>query len=700
MNSITRTANLWSAMAGEQKESSPQNPNDLVYDLVQKESYVGEVINLNYSEAVVQIHDFYRQKVGGIALGSFLIATRINPELNEDVWNEEDGSVILLRVTSPVNLFGEQEKERIRIEAAEKVGGTSDHWDSRGVMDERTNSILSFSGVKCKVMGTFYVDQINDEYKLQFGSDISNYSPNKGLKIYKPSGEALEKIVNYGVNNHKSSKVRIGSVRYASTQRQNQYQETPVYLSPKDLVAKKTAVFGMTRTGKSNTVKTLIKAIYLLRFESLDDNIGMLVFDPNGEYANENLQDNGSIKNVWRSHKQGKKQDIKTYGLFEHSNDPDRIMMKVNFYSDTELKIGKDLIDKMLQEQGSNSSIYIDNFMNIDLTKPDPQDHGGQKRYERKVLAYKTLLAKAGFVYGNELPKYQGLFSKKFKEYLQIGIKNLDDLPKNEKLAAEIQIDNFRKVSEILEQPNSSWEEMSEAMNGLREYIENPMSTYSDFNDNYRKNDSSSGDNWADDDLKKMLAMFKYPNGSRQLGKARVFHNIQSGKDYADIIYRDLEEGKLVIVDQSTGEDNVHKVAAERIMWRIFQQNSKKFSQAAKPSNIIAFIEEAHNLLPRGGETDNTNIWARVAKEGAKFNIGLTLSTQEISSIQKSILKNTSNWFISHLNNQTEVRELADYYDFSDFSESILKAQDKGFLRVKTESNPFIVPTQIDKFVI
>ena len=149
--------------------------------LIQPEQYVGELYSINYETAKVIIHNFYRQKVGGIASLSFLIATRINPFSNDSNidFTLEDSSIILLRVMDSTMLPQDVEAERIRVETAQRVSGEDDkQWDV-SAMDARTKNIFDFAGLQCRIIGTFYLDE--DPYNseapllLRFGSDISNY---------------------------------------------------------------------------------------------------------------------------------------------------------------------------------------------------------------------------------------------------------------------------------------------------------------------------------------------------------------------------------------------------------------------------------------------------------------------------------------------------------------------------------------------
>jgi len=179
-------------------------------------------------------------------------------------------------------------------------------------------------------------------------------------------------------------------------------------------------------------------------------------------------------------------------------------------------------------------------------------------------------------------------------------------------------------------------------------------------------------------------------------------HSKESGASFEQEIINYLRDGKIVVVDLSQGDPTIQRLYSEKICKYIFANSMDRFVKT-KPNNFIQFyFEEAHNLFPKKEDKDLSQIYNRIAKEGAKLNLGMVYATQEVSSISSNILKNTQNWFIAHLNNDDELKEIKKFYDFGDFCDGLIRysaGSDKGFIRMKTYSNAFVVPVQIDRFL-
>lgn len=678
-------------------------------DYIKQSTTVGELLSLDYGEATALVHDSMRQDAGGLPMGCFLIATRIEPSTTPSP-EKEDTALILLRVMGSSPLPNRRDTDSWRFDAARRSIDSSEHWDADKKIDQFTLNQLRQAGVRCSVLGTFRYVRNDDTWNLTFGSDISNFYSGQGMKVYKPMGEALSKIINFtkpmGDSHSLAGQlVRVGRVRYSSSEIDidENSENVPVNIEPTDMLARRTALFGMSRSGKSNTIKTIASTIFNLRnIDPQKGRIGQLIFDVNGEYANDNPQDAGCLRNIGVD-------DVVTYGLFKHPNDERRRLIKLNFFgeniidwSDKEhvrsklvmLFAGKDIINDYLQ--GRTDAQYVRDFINTNIESPlDSWDRGNATRYRRNITVYRAILAAANFDAPFEQAYIKGLFNKDLRQALR-----------------NIQEEQYNRAADTLEQKTVSWTQLYDTLRALQKFVNSDE--FQRFDRNYQQN-SSSGRSWLDDTLKGLLRLLSRQEGVARIRELQERHSPDVQSDYSTEIVDELINGKMVIVDQSIGSPDEIKHTSERVMWELFNRQKQVFTNPPRgpddellrdengnivpPPDIIVYVEEAHNLIP-AHDPKLDSIWARVAKEGSKFHIGLVYSTQEPSSILANILKNTDNWFVAHLNNQDETRELRKYYDFDMFVDQILKVPDTGFLRMRCLSNPYIVPVQIDKFTV
>ncbi|MAX25671.1 MAG: ATPase [Phycisphaeraceae bacterium] len=640
-----------------------------------KNLFVGRPFSLNYHTATLLVADAWKMKVGGIPQGTFLLAFYENePDVHE---------ALLLRALEPTKLPTSDDITRSMIEYYKDDLGTT---GNSSALDDFTRYEFSFSGLACRVLGTFYRDSDGD---TKFGADVENFYSPHHYNVFKPHGRVLELIANYHENQSiagSSNEVKIGKVRYSSSIRfQQGAEEVPVYVSSEDFLGKRTALFGMTRTGKSNTVKKVIQASVELGkkakgdlstaasdtgpdfYEAFDPDrnpkfpIGQLIFDINGEYANANMQDEGTAIFEMYEH------DVLRYSVMEKEGFK---VMKVNFYKD--VHSGFSLVQSRLALETGD---YVQSFSAVDMSAPDSSDRSAVIRHERVQAAYMACLFRAGF-------KPPVGFKVKFSGNGEI----------NKQVSNE-GIDPSKGIT--LEQAGTWFEWV-----------------WDNYNDNsfFSKYRTNKGREWADENLQAMLVFLtkkRKPGGTatvsgyQKLRSLVRLHTPTVDKPFVAEIVNNLRAGKIIIVDLSQGDPEIQSLFSERICLSVFGDAMDRFVNA-KPNNFIQFyFEEAHNLFPKKDDKDLSLIYNRIAKEGAKLNLGMVYATQEVSSISSNILKNTQNWFIAHLNNDDETREIRKYYDFGDFTDSLVRfssGSDKGFVRMKTYANPYVVPVQIDRF--
>jgi len=378
-----------------------------IESIVQNARFVGFAVDVTYSTLTVLTNDAWKERANGIPHNSFLFAASPNwlkpifdnfsyHQLKVNVNSNEEPEIILLRVTEEYELPSKDIWLATKIDKFKSLE-TKELYDGV-IFDELSRNEIQYAGLKCRVLGTFYFDEYGN---LTFGSDLENYYGAKILYVYKPSTEGLENIVNFETRKkmqelsaensiNLSELVPFGYVRYTSTQRlqKKEGKSAQVYINPNDFLARRTALFGMTRTGKSNTVKILIKSIKEAA-QKHGKKVAQVIFDVNGEYIYINPQDKGAIST-----------DIDdcfilTFNPNINTNNNSIRSLQFDLFKD--LGVTHELVVSLLRSQGLSASTDLEAFLGIDMyayCNVDSNDYAGVNRANRIKALYKYILAK------------------------------------------------------------------------------------------------------------------------------------------------------------------------------------------------------------------------------------------------------------------------------------------------------------------
>lgn len=657
---------------------------------------LGGVYRMDYRSAVVITDDTKKEACGGVGLRSFLLATLASEDdiAAADYTRPGADEVLLLSVAGVEPMPNEMDLVSTRLAAIE------DAVEYNRDIDTGTKAYIEHSALRCDILGTFYQDlSENGAPFLNWGSDVDIVYSGTHYYVYAPSSEGLSYIASYATKTEEEraagnepDMLTIGVVRPTSTRKRAKtagMHSAPVQIRVDDFISRKTAVLGMTRSGKSNTNKIIATAVF--RHSRLRGTpIGQLIFDPQGEYANVNVQDEGTaLKDIGREW-------VEIYLMNPEPGNPQQHQLCFNFFDPQNITDAHEIISDVFMASSSHEAGYAKPFLQVDLTEPDkssPQDH---QEWEKGAFAFFGLLAAAGF----KVPAT-------FKHSIVIASKLADAILADHAANVVYSPPPFKKLTGS--GPTRALITSADGLIYTLKWICTAVDSLNKGKDCDQKYLDLEKDlqTWQrDDKLFGMVRGMYFSRGSethakRQIASALEYHNPNTSGTAEDKILNDLEAGKIVIVDMSIGSEAVIKRMAERIIRRILLDANDRFRTHREPILMQILVEEAHRLLSKDAVKDgDSSPWVRLAKEAAKYKIGLQFATQEVSSIDRSILAQTHNWLIAHLNSDYETGELGHYYQFSAWADQIRRSDDVGYVRMQTYSGKFVVPIQVRKFNI
>lgn len=632
---------------------------------------LGFLLSLDYDELSIVTCDPWKRACGGVPRNS-VVAIKLGP----DAVDKEDrpfcDRVMLARVTDSVPTPIQRDIE----------GTVFQLHKVQAIPDPVTNKELQWSALKATVVGTYYdAENGGGEFSVAFGNDVDTFFSPHAYQVFVPTADDLEVLINSFVE--ASDPLIIGELRYTETPRAvGEREVVPVKVDPRDFVGheygNRTALFGKTRMGKSNTVKVIADTIL-----SSDLNIGQVIFDPSGEYTYVNPQDRTSL---YALHPQ----KCVRYSLAprEISSELDEGFLppknlRINFYDS--VPVGHSLIQQLWDTVHSTKPNYMQPILNWapPALSEEPELSGNPSAFNhfwRTMSMWFALLRLSEFAPPADDKLVPVDFKANVKKHLVLTLGDhlrLEGSGREQKFA---RTQPLRVLPAVYREAAILWEAHR--------------------NDNAWFGTSSDGSpyfNGVEQSMLRILMDDGTISGKQYFVPFKGYHD-PAGSNTFEEISRHAREGKTVLIDFARADEQVRRNLSERICQKILADMMRLFGDDKLGDRfVVLYFEEAHELFP-AADKDLNNVYNKLAKEGAKFHVSMVYATQSMTTLSPDLLKNTENFFIAHLDDDREVKEVTRKYAFRDVAEDVQRTMSKGFVRMITQSHRFALPVQIRKF--
>ena len=512
---------------------------------------------------------------------------------------------------------------------------------------------------------------------VHFSRDVGQIRGALHHHVFMPTSDLLDFIVNGTLG--EGFKIQFGLLRQAESVTMGSGPQSPMFVHMPDIRGKRTAMFGKTRLGKSNAVKLLMQGMLEMTASSQD--VGQLVFDVNGEYANDNPQDgNRSIASIYEQ-----RSDVYFLahrGMDDKISSPRRYI-RYNFYERTSDcgRLMAELLDSGVLDNESLRYLLQLEFPDFSSYVNNHTPGNTNMRLLRRIQLLWTILYAAGFSYSEDkLVKVSGgkwkpgdLFNPRFSQplrmamYQSIAGKPVPRMPANLKEMA--------REMEIYARFALSYQNDPNLIEGGVPLVE------------------------KEEEIAMRFIVPELGVGPRMLASCIPYHS-EDATDFLNDIIRSLDQGRTVIVDLGSANQTVLQFFSRTLSVAVFRHQEAKFvTNQLKGRFVQLYFEEAHMIFPANKPGQVTDIYSRFAKEGAKFHIGIVYSTQSPSTVNSELLSQTENFFIGHISNKREFELLGEVQNtFASIGETVLKYRQPGYMQVLTHSHRYVVPVQARVF--